>query len=179
MTRWIAGAVCTVGLLAGATMVSASVPNPDGTISACVNDATGVVRIVDPAKSVGLGRCIAGGYLRETPVMWSVTGPPGPAGPPGNPGPAGPAGPAASSNVTLGPTVGASLTGQQLAIIESACPAGSIAVGRNYTTGTGTGDDVKIMLDRQSSTSPGWFMQVRSDDPFAFYFVWLEAICLS
>ena len=41
MTRLIAGAVCTVGLLAGATMVSASVPNPDGTISACVNDATG------------------------------------------------------------------------------------------------------------------------------------------
>jgi type VI secretion system Hcp family effector len=74
----------------------ASIPDSGGLIHGCVNKATGVVRIIDTAKTGTLGTCVASGALAETAVTWSQTGPAGPAGgqgPAGQAGPAGPAGP--------------------------------------------------------------------------------------
>lgn len=62
------------------------------TIHACVNNVTGVVRIIDPARA---GRCItANGALKETPLDWNQQGPQGLPGLQGAAGPSGPQGPA-------------------------------------------------------------------------------------
>jgi hypothetical protein len=76
-----------VALVAGGT-AWAVIPDSDGTFHACVNQATGLVRVIDPDRSGSLGRCISSGpaLLRETPVKWNQTGPAGPQGPPGQPG---------------------------------------------------------------------------------------------
>ena len=60
-----------IGALAGsivavASVVTASVPDSAGLIHGCINNATRVVRIIDPAMSGNLGRCITqSGPLRE------------------------------------------------------------------------------------------------------------------
>lgn len=61
-------------------------------INGCVNDRTGVLRVIDPAKG---GRCDGRrGWTHESSISWKQTGggaagPQGPAGPPGPRGPAG------------------------------------------------------------------------------------------
>jgi hypothetical protein len=80
--------VVTTGIAVGAV--------PDlGTHSfhGCVNKATGILRVIDPAKSGSLGNCITSGVLAETAITWNQVGSAGPAGAAGPPGPAGPAGP--------------------------------------------------------------------------------------
>jgi type VI protein secretion system component Hcp len=87
--------VATAGAVATAVLPSlASIPDSAGVIHGCVNKTTGVVRIIDTAKTGSLGQCVASGALAETAVTWSQTGPAGPAGPGGGQGPVGPAGPA-------------------------------------------------------------------------------------
>ena len=109
------GTVAAVALI-GSGAASASIPSSDGTFDGCVNNATGVVRVIDEAKSGNLGNCITTGpsVLRETAISWSQTGPqgmpgaqglpgaqgePGPQGIQGPPGPAGPEGPAGRDGV--------------------------------------------------------------------------------
>ena len=77
-----------IGGLIGSGVASAAIPDTDGTIHGCVNEATGVVRVVDPAKPGNLGSCITTGprLLREAAVDWQQTGVAGPPGPPGEPG---------------------------------------------------------------------------------------------
>ncbi len=98
-TTLVWGAAAAVAVF-GSGVVSAAVPSVDGTFHGCVNNATGVVRVVDEAKSGNLGTCITTGpsLLRETAISWSATGPVGPEGPvgpagapglPGEPGPPG------------------------------------------------------------------------------------------
>jgi type VI secretion system secreted protein Hcp len=77
----VVGAVLTV-----AVPSLASVPDSAGVIHGCMNKTTGVVRIIDTAKTGSLGACIASGTLAETPVNWSQTGPAGAPGTPGTPG---------------------------------------------------------------------------------------------
>ena len=88
-----ASAVGTLVLIASGT-AWAVMPDSDGTIHGCVNQATGVLRVIDTDRPGNLGRCIASGpaLLRETPLDWNQVGPPGPEGPRGEQGPAGPTG---------------------------------------------------------------------------------------
>jgi hypothetical protein len=88
-----ASAVGAFALIAGGT-AWAVVPDSDGTIHGSVNQATGVLRVIDTDRSGNLGRCISSGssLLRETPLDWNQVGPPGPEGPQGQQGPPGPAG---------------------------------------------------------------------------------------
>lgn len=69
------GAVAAVALI-GSGAVSASIPSEDGTIDACVNNATGAMRVIDEDKPGTLGSCITTGLsvLRETPISWNQTG---------------------------------------------------------------------------------------------------------
>ena len=104
--RWAAASVATVVVLAP-VIVSASIPDADGTIHGCVNNATGVLRVVDTAKTGPLGTCITNnGPLKETAVNFNqrglqglpgVAGAPGGAGPVGSQGAAGPPGPAGAN----------------------------------------------------------------------------------
>src|SRR5262245_41130117 len=74
-----------IGVLVGSSVASAAIPDTDGTIHGCVNDAAGVVRVVDRAKSGSLASCITTGprLLQETPITWNQARPPGPQGEPG------------------------------------------------------------------------------------------------
>ncbi|HKD98712.1 MAG TPA: hypothetical protein VKB69_14125 [Micromonosporaceae bacterium] len=85
-------------VLTGAVAAAASVPNPDGTISGCVNNSTGALRVIDPTKTGTAGHCTTTGPKAETAITWAQQGP---AGVPGPSGPAGPQGPAGIG----GPTV--------------------------------------------------------------------------
>ena len=102
------GAVATIRWPARLGAVSAAIPSADGGFDGCVNNATGVVRVVDETKPGSLGRCIETGpsVLRETAIAWNQTGPVGPQGPAGPQGAAGPLGPAglqASGRGSTGP----------------------------------------------------------------------------
>jgi hypothetical protein len=91
--KLVAGAAAAVALI-GSGAASAAIPSAAGTLHGCVNNATGVLRVVDEAKSGNLGQCITTGaaVLRETAVDWNQTGPAGPPGEPGAPGAPGAAG---------------------------------------------------------------------------------------
>ena len=91
----------------GAGMVSASVPNVDGTILGCVNEATGVVRVIDPKGRESRPLHLSAGLLRETALTWNVAGPAGPPGAPGADGAPGPAGPPGPAGVAERPRRGA------------------------------------------------------------------------
>jgi hypothetical protein len=69
------------GIVAVTGVALASIPDLGGMLHACVNNTTGVVRIVDTSKSGLPGNCLTSGPLAETPVSWSKTGPQGPPGP--------------------------------------------------------------------------------------------------
>ena len=102
--RWMAAAFTSVGLLAGGAVVAtAAMPDNGGVYHGCINDATGVLRVVDSSKSGQLGACISTkGVLHETAITWNQTGPAGTAGAIGAPGVAGPAG-AAGAQGPAGP----------------------------------------------------------------------------
>jgi hypothetical protein len=87
------GIVAALSVFVAATAVAA-VPDSAGVFNGCVNTVTGVLRVIDKARSGPAGACItANGPLKETPITWNQTGPAGPAGTPGTAGPAGPTGP--------------------------------------------------------------------------------------
>ncbi len=85
--RWIAGAAVVGGLGAAAAVATGSIPDTDGTIHGCYQNAGGALRVID-SSAAGVA-CDAAG---ETALTWNRTGPQGPAGPKGDPGPAGPSG---------------------------------------------------------------------------------------
>jgi hypothetical protein len=90
--KWLALSAAALLVSSGGIGVAA-IPDSDGTISACVSNATGAVRIIDPAKSGVAGRCITTPEPhRETALTWNHAGSPGPAGPQGEQGPPGPQG---------------------------------------------------------------------------------------
>ena len=72
--------VLVTGVVVGVS--SAAVPDAGtATFHGCENKATGVLRLIDPALSGNLGRCIATpGVLQELAVTWNQAGPQGPPG---------------------------------------------------------------------------------------------------
>ena len=73
--------IALIAIVVFAAMGVSAIYAAGGVIYACVNNATGAVRIVNNAK------CSPG----ETPLQWNIVGPQGPAGPQGIAGPQGPA----------------------------------------------------------------------------------------
>ena len=65
-----------VALGAAGGVAYSSIPDPQGVIHGCYNNARGAVRVIDTG---GSGVCEAG----ETALDWNQRGQPGPAGPPG------------------------------------------------------------------------------------------------
>jgi len=164
-------AAFVLAMLGGAAFVSASMPNADGTISGCVNDATGVVRIIDTAKPGTLGRCISAGVLRETALAWNV------AGRAGAPGPAGPAGPAGVGRIVLGEEQSGIVHPGVLAHFDVRCPDSAIPIGRNYRNIGGYGANPTILFDGQNADAPGWYLIVRNDDSFDATTIVVQALC--
>jgi len=149
----MAGAAGVLMLLAGATVVSASVPNTDGTISGCINDATGVVRIIDTAKPGALGRCISAGILRETPVTWNSTGP---VGPPGRPAPS------PAIEIILMPITTVDVAPGEFGVISAPCPPETVPIGRDFfadgdysVTTDAAGHQMWTVIARNNSNFPG------------------------
>jgi Collagen triple helix repeat (20 copies) len=86
-----AAGIAVVALVgAGAAFAATTIPGSDGTISACYNKLTGVVRVVaDTASCITSTKYPA---ATEVALSWSQTGPRGLAGPAGVPGAPGPVG---------------------------------------------------------------------------------------
>lgn len=102
--RAVVVAVAAVAVLAGASFAGAAVDPSTGRIRGCVNDKTGVLRVLQPD-----GTCSS----KETPISWNERGVAGPEGPQGPTGPTGPVGPA----------------GSDATFAAQACPAGEFVTG--------------------------------------------------
>jgi hypothetical protein len=102
MRRVITASLVAGMAFAGTTLVSASVPDADGTIHGCVNRMTGIVRVINPSLPGFAGACNTNAwFFGERALTWNARGQTGPQGMPGTtgapgpsgmPGPAGPAG---------------------------------------------------------------------------------------
>ncbi|WP_127791771.1 hypothetical protein [Agromyces sp. LHK192] len=80
-------AVATAGILVVGGSVVATAASQSPTYRGCVNQKTGVLRVLQPGKPGKLGSCITEpAVLAETPITWNQQGPAG------IPGPTGPAG---------------------------------------------------------------------------------------
>src|SRR6478735_4067872 len=78
-------------LVGGGTVAYSAIPSNDGTFRGCVNNATGVLRVIDTSKSGALGSCITSpAALKETAISWNERGIPGDRGPIGPQGERGP-----------------------------------------------------------------------------------------
>ncbi|HYH59279.1 MAG TPA: hypothetical protein VD790_08675 [Thermoleophilaceae bacterium] len=103
----VAALLALVVALGGVTI--ASIPGPDGKVSACFKKRSGALRVIDPDRTKGrkkLRKCVRG----EKPVSWSQRGPEGPPGPQGATGPAGRDGAGGGDNFQ-GATAGGDLIG--------------------------------------------------------------------
>ena len=102
-----------VVLVGGGTAYSA-IPSSDGAFHGCVNNATGVLRVIDTSKGGALGNCILSpSALKETPIAWNgqgVAGARGPAGPQGEAGAQGERGPAGPAITDLAELEGIACT---------------------------------------------------------------------
>jgi len=165
------GAVAAIAVI-GSGAASAAIPNADGTVDGCVNNATGVVRIIDHDKAGNLGSCITSGpaLLRETAITWNQTGPqgapgipgepgmpgePGEPGPQGVPGPPGPEGPAGRDGVDAAVPRHALLTDREERV-QFDTPAGSlgaICVHRYdlYFMQDASAPDVELWIDESGT----------------------------
>jgi len=169
--------------LAGAAW--AAIPDSSGQFHGCVNSRTGVLRIIDPAKTGFAGQCITQEHA-ETAITWNQTGPQGPAGlqgPKGDtgaPGPQGPKGdtgsqgpqgaqgPAGPSNlVTTGfPVVGVgtttTLVDRNGITVDAVCTATNVTLQVHSSTSRDNGGFVIAdssqgghVINDFSSSSPG------------------------
>ena len=152
--------VAAAGLAAGG-IAYATIPGGDGVFHACVKDANGNVRLVDPSAPGKSGGC----RDNETAVSWSQTGPPGPPGAPGSPGapgapgaPGTPGAPGISGlqTVTLA-SVSNSISPKEAALL---CPAGKRAIaggaaitGGSVAAGTDLGATVALKASRPLTIS--------------------------
>jgi hypothetical protein len=124
------GLTATVGVAVGATLASSPYTDPQGVYHGCVNNGSGLLRMVIPGDT-----CKA----PETAVDWNqaggTPGPAGPAGPAGpkgddgSPGETGPQGPAGASGQN-----GISVTSAALAAGDPNCVHG----GSSFTSASGT-----------------------------------------
>jgi len=94
-------------------------PALDGVVTACVEDCSGDLRVIDP----GTRRC----ERDEHQLSWNQLGPQGPAGPPGPPGPPGPGALSGLSGVHFVQATGPGDVG--VAAAFALCPPGQVALG--------------------------------------------------
>ena len=150
-------------LAASATAWAAPVTT---TISACVNDTTGAVRIV---SSTSL--CIAG---QETGLSWALTGPvgatgpqgpAGPQGPTGATGPEGPAGPQGPAGTGGSGLIVKDANGNPIGSLIGVTPTGYTIYNSGYTIAVnpdGTFPESSIIWSGSSCGSGAGYLQWQS-----------------
>jgi len=172
---WFAVIAAVSGVLITGVIVgvsSAAIPDAGtATFHGCENKATGVLRLIDPALSGNLGRCIATpGVLQELAVTWNQAGPQGlpgntgakgsdgapgavgPSGPPGadgQVGPRGPLGPKGDSGAQgpAGPSGSLSCSDElriQAALPDFAVTASCVPLGMTLTYSSGWNRNLSI-----------------------------------
>jgi hypothetical protein len=95
-------------LLSGSVFMAQTPPRPQ--IRACVNNVSGIVRILAPAES-----CLKNEFL----LTWDSQGSPGPQGPAGPQGPQGPAGPTGPQGPAGGSGGGTGGSGVTLRVVDN------------------------------------------------------------
>lgn len=149
-----------VAVLAGGIAVSvASIPAPDGTITACVKGKGEYF----PASGV----CKKG----QNKVTWNaqgpagLPGPPGPPGAPGEPGPPGIPGAAANGGLTGYELINAPVVHYQpgdLLVATAPCPQGKVAVGGGYVMAN---SGLNVLTSRPRLTESGMEWMVVAEYP--------------
>src|SRR5262249_31345390 len=95
--RVVAAAVVVLAVSGG--IAWASIPDENGVFTACISNATGAIRMIDPSA----GQTCTGGENRVTWNKKGVEGPKGPTGATGPQGPRGAQGPAGPAGGPPGP----------------------------------------------------------------------------
>jgi Collagen triple helix repeat (20 copies)/CARDB len=87
---WRLVALVVAGLMVAAGVAYATIPSSGGVYTACMQNSTGSIRLIDPSGPSNslLSHCTPA----ETQVNWNQSGQQGPPGPPGDTGPPGPPG---------------------------------------------------------------------------------------
>jgi hypothetical protein len=142
-----------VGVLVALAAVGfgyAAIPDSDGTIHACMLNATGTIRLIDPSNSQDQrNQC----RQLETQVDWNQQGLPGAQGPPG---PQGPQGPAGNTDTTVRNATGFIVNGTSAAspVISGAGRLGTLSFTCSDVTYTTNTADTNAFADRIMFYSP-------------------------
>jgi hypothetical protein len=165
--RAVFGAVLVA--LASGAVAYAAIPDSNGVYTACKLNATGTIRLIDPAIGGGslLGRCSS----LETRITWNEKGDqgvPGPKGDQGIPGAKGdpgdpavlPAGTLTGFEIVNATTTSSGTTG---AIVSATaqCPADKQVIGGGYRIVGGNTTEVE-----NNAAFNFWRTQVRKDNDF-------------
>ena len=128
----------------------------ENTVTACVNERSGHVRIVDSGDD-----CRGG----ESVVTWNKQGPPGPAGPEGPPGPEGPAGPQGPPGGVSGHEIVEQtyLVGSTGETVNVDCSPGKKVVGGGLKIPSGVAFEVTASYPQ--SDGEGWEVTAQSPGP--------------
>src|SRR5262245_1194629 len=115
MSKWMAGAAVIGAVLGGTSLVSASIPNTDDTVTACVSRG-GAIRIIDPEITA----CKTGpaSQAEDTLVLSGPVPPPPP--------------PLQVAVVSGAPSEQTTVAPVGIVRLTSMCPEGSVPVGRTY-----------------------------------------------
>lgn len=187
-SRWLTAlAALTAGLVVGGAGIAyAAIPDPDGTIHGCVNQA-GVLRVIDPAA----GDTCKGSETTLDFNQQGQVGPPGPAGPSGPPGPQGPTGPAGPAGVSGYEVVQSDSPANTFdeKAHAATCPAGKQAVGGGafvkFDSGlSGTANHVVIHASvpfTVNQPNDSWLVQAFEGEPdnFTVWHLVVEAVCVT
>ncbi len=164
--------------LGAAGVALASIPDAGtGIFHGCVNQATGVLRVVDPAKSGVQGHCITSpGLLAEQAITWNQAGQPGATGAPGPAGPAGPAGPPGPAGVSGYQVVrdNGIPTPSGTSTFTVNCPAGDVATGGGFQ-----GPGATLNESYPSAGGGGWTVTVTASGPVPGESAMEYAVCVN
>ncbi len=165
-------AVVAVALLA--TTTYGSIPSEDGTIYACYDKRTGVLRVIDRDRDEGCRR-------GETPLKWNVEGPRGARGPRGPQGDAGPAGPTGPKGDKGDPGMSGPETAWATTPMDSRphksvvafCPSGkqSIAAWPGVITSSAS-DDSQVHVVRVTRGTPSNAIAIATEDDTGYDGPW-------
>lgn len=152
--RWIV-ATTIVALLAASATAYATIPNSDGSVSACYMRSSGQMRLIDPSRQ----HCAA---PVEVPISWNLKGQTGATGPQGPQGAAGPKG----ANGTQGPSGPAGAQGPAgpqgpAGAAGPAGPAGPAGGSSSASFGilgdpVDIGSDFTLVLTKHVATAGSW-----------------------
>jgi hypothetical protein len=153
-----AGVSILILILASTGIVSASIPDANGEIHACVVTRTGALRVID-SEVAAPATCTS----KETALSWSRQGP---AGQDGAPGPAG------SVSATYVRRV-ASITGP--IVVEATCDAGDFVTGGGGETDGVLEDSYPYVSGFGSDVPVGWRAKRSGGTTVAAYVVCADA----